>query len=198
MRERDKAIIRDLERFRVMRRDDIAALHFSGVRRPVTECNKVLLRLRRERLIRAHTDTRQYLYFPLQGIKPTSTKLHHFLSILSVYRELTAAEPPREFMVEPKYGGKGLPEPDAFAIWKGGPWFIEVQRSAYGSKQWAEKLNRYEAYFRSEAWKKLPWQPKDPFFPNIWIVGAHRPTDKKRSIRVYTDSVREMLQKLRR
>lgn len=196
--ERDKHIIADLERFRCMTRDDIVAIHFSDVKQPLTRANKALLRLRQRGHISAATDTRRYIYFPARSIKKDSAKLKHFLAIVNVYRQLHAVEPPRVFLVEPKIGGKGDPEPDIFAIWKGAPWYIEVQRSAYTQKQWKEKMNRYEAFCLRGDWKKAEWQPADKkLFPYVWIVGKGTLPAGARSFKVYHIAVEEMIKKIK-
>ncbi|MHA4119940.1 replication-relaxation family protein, partial [Bacillus cereus] len=48
MKSRDKAIIKDLCRFRCLSRDDIIDLHFQGLKKAVTSCNTVMKRLRRD------------------------------------------------------------------------------------------------------------------------------------------------------
>lgn len=63
MRKRDLAILKDLERFRCMTRDDIINLHFAGLKNPVTCANTVLKRLRRDGHIEVNTDFQPYIYF---------------------------------------------------------------------------------------------------------------------------------------
>ncbi|CDN44176.1 Uncharacterized protein BN871_EI_00050 [Paenibacillus sp. P22] len=171
MRERDKAIVTDLERFRVLTRDDIAELHFSGLRNPVREANNALLRLRREGHIAVSKERRKYTYFPMPSIKKDSAKIGHFLAIAEFFRQLRRIEEPRRFEVEPKYG-KGRPEPDAFVIWKATPWFIEIQRTVFSERVIKEKLDRYEAYFHSGEWERADWQPAKKIFPVVWISGV--------------------------
>lgn len=196
MRQRDKAIISDLERFRCLTRDDVAELHFSNVKNPIKEANGVLKRLRRDGHISCSTDRRMYIYFPIPGIKKDSAKLGHFLAIADFYRQLRRIEQPRVFDVEPKLGGKGLPEPDAFVIWKGAPWYIEIQRSVYTEKQWTEKMNRYEKYYLGGEWEHAEWQPKDKkIFPYVWVVGTGKYNIGTRSFRVFQGSVEEMLKR---
>lgn len=174
MIERDKAILADLERFRCLTRDDVAELHFGGLRDPVKAANNALLRLRRDGYITVSKERRMYVYFPVPGIKKDSAKIGHFLAIADFYRQLRRIELPRTFDVEPKYG-KGRPEPDAFVIWKGVPWFVEIQRTVFSRKVMKDKLDRYEAYFHSAEWEREPWQPADrKFFPHLWICGVGR------------------------
>ncbi|WP_260507913.1 hypothetical protein [Cytobacillus firmus] len=81
---RDKAIIKDLARFRVMDRDSIAELHFSNLKRPHLAANNVLLRLLRDGQIQRSTKYTPYLYFgPEVQIKKNSQKIGHFQAILN-------------------------------------------------------------------------------------------------------------------
>ena len=63
MKNRDKAIIKDLQRFRCMSRDDIIDLHFQGLKKAVTCCNTVMKRLRRDGSVDANVSQRPYIYF---------------------------------------------------------------------------------------------------------------------------------------
>lgn len=172
MTKRDYDIISDLKRFRVMTRDDIIDIHFRGVKHPVTQANSTLLRLYRQGLIQRSTDHQPYLYFPEEKhIKKNSTKIPHYLKIVGVYRDMLRHAGPRTFIVEPKYG-KGLAEPDIFAIFKGSPLFIEVQRSVYNDRQINDKIARYEALFDSKIIQREPWQPlnRPPIFPAVLVL----------------------------
>lgn len=196
---RDKAILTDLERFRCLSRDDVADLHFAHTKHPVTHANMVLKRMRRDGLVKCSTERRKYIYFPSERkIKPDSQKINHFLAIAEFYRQLRRIEQPRIFQVEPKLGGKGLPEPDAFVIWKGAPWYVEIQRTHYTERVMAEKLNRYEKYFLSGVWEKEAWQPANKkVFPYLWIVGAGRYKIEGRPYRTYQSTVDEMVKRIR-
>ncbi|MEK4886400.1 replication-relaxation family protein [Bacillus sp. FSL W8-0223] len=171
MRKRDLAILRDLERFRCLTRDDIIDLHFSRLKQPVTCCNTVLKRLRRDGYIEVNTNHQPYLYFPSPAsIKKDSTKIPHFLKIVEFYKSLLKFEEPKTFIVEPKYG-KGYMEPDAFMIWKRAPFFVEIQRSIYSARVMDEKVKRYEEYFFSNEWQQEAWQPQNKkVFPAVIII----------------------------
>lgn len=136
-----------------------------------------------------------YVYFPIPSIKKDSSKLGHFLSIVDFYKQLKRIEQPRVFEVEPKLGGKGLPEPDAFCIWKGAPWYIEIQRSVYTEKQMNEKLNRYENYYLSGEWEKAEWQPAKKMFPYVWVIGAGKYEVGVRSFKVIQANVEEIVRR---
>lgn len=171
MRKRDLAILNDLQRFRCLTRDDIIDLHFSHLKQPITCCNTVLKRLRRDGYIEVNTNHQPYLYFPSPAsIKKDSTKIPHFLKIVEFYRSLLKFEEPRSFIVEPKYG-KGYMEPDAFMIWKRAPFFVEIQRSVYSERVIKEKVKRYEEYFFSNQWQEETWQPANKkVFPATIIL----------------------------
>lgn len=171
MRKRDKAILDDLQRFRCLSRDDIIDLHFQGLKQPITCCNTVLKRLRRDGYIEVSKDRQPFIYFPSpSGIKKDSTKIPHFLKIVKFYKDVVSIDTPKTFIVEPKYG-KGFMEPDAFMIWKRAPFFVEIQRSIYSDKVMKEKINRYEAYYMSNEWQQEPWQPSSKkVFPTVILI----------------------------
>ncbi|KAB2364029.1 hypothetical protein F8517_26090 [Bacillus thuringiensis] len=171
MRNRDKAILNNLKRFRCMSRDDIIDLHFQGLKNAVTCCNTVMKRLRRDGHVDANISQQPYIYFPQSStLRKTSQKIPHFLGILDVYKQLIYYEKPKLFKVEPKYG-KEFMEPDAFTIWRRSPFFIEVQKSVYSKKVMQDKINRYELYFHSQEWHNESWQPKESkYFPSILII----------------------------
>lgn len=200
MKERDNAILRDLERFRCMSRNDVAAIHFNNLKQPITQANFVLKRLRLYGYIDANTERRPYVYFPAQSqMKRQSQKIDHFLSIIQIYHDLKQHGKLPRFDVEPKYGNKGTVEPDIFCIWKGSPWFIELQRSIYTDKAMKQKLIRYEQFKREGKWRNLDWQPKGKeVFPYVWIIGERRyDTRHVRGFQVFQSrNVNEFLEKV--
>lgn len=171
MRKRDLAILSDLERFRCLTRDDIIDLHFTGLKNPITCCNTVMKRLRRDEYIEVNTTQQPYIYFPSPApIKKDSAKIPHFLKIVEFYKGTSQYEHPSSFVVEPKYG-KGYMEPDAFMIWKRAPFFVEIQRSIYSEKVMNEKFMRYVSYYMSNEWQQEPWQPANKrVFPKIILI----------------------------
>lgn len=171
MRLRDKNIINALHKFKCMTRDQIAELYFGHTKYRIEGANKVLKRLRRDGYIQALTDTTgPYIYFPAPStIRLTSQKAAHYLAIVDFYRQILMYGYPKLFRVEPKIDQKGAPEPDAFMIWKGAPWFVEIQRSIYSERQIKEKIKRYEQYFLSDNWKE-----KRRVFGHVWIITTKR------------------------
>ncbi|NIL30575.1 replication-relaxation family protein [Bacillus thuringiensis] len=189
MRNRDKAILNNLKRFRCMSRDDIIDLHFQGLKNAVTCCNTVMKRLRRDGYVDANISQQPYIYFPQSStLRKTSQKIPHFLGILDVYKQLIYYEKPKLFKVEPKYG-KEFMEPDAFTIWRRSPFFIEVQKSVYSKKVMQDKINRYELYFHSQEWHNESWQPKESkFFPSILIITEKYYNISSFSLRIFQAS----------
>ncbi|MDZ4442400.1 replication-relaxation family protein [Bacillus cereus] len=189
MRNRDKAILNNLKRFRCMSRDDIIDLHFQGLKNAVTCCNTVMKRLRRDGHVDANISQQPYIYFPQSStLRKTSQKIPHFLGIVDVYKQLIYYEKPKLFKVEPKYG-KEFMEPDAFTIWRRSPFFIEVQRSVYSTKVMQDKINRYELYFHSQEWHNESWQPKESkFFPSILIITEKYYNISSFSLRIFQAS----------
>lgn len=171
MRKRDLAILNDLQRFRCLTRDNIIDIHFSHLKQPITCCNTVLKRLRRDGQIDVNMNQQPYLYFISPApIKKDSTKIPHFLKIVEFYKSLLNFEPPKSFTVEPKYG-KGYMEPDVFMIWRRAPFFVEIQRSIYSEKVMNEKIKRYEDYYFSNEWQLEPWQPANKkVFPAVIVI----------------------------
>ncbi|PGR76054.1 replication-relaxation family protein [Bacillus cereus] len=189
MRNRDKAILNNLKRFRCMSRDDIIDLHFQGLKNAVTCCNTVMKRLRRDGHVNANISQQPYIYFPQSStLRKTSQKIPHFLGILDVYKQLIYYEKPKLFKVEPKYG-KEFMEPDAFTIWRRSPFFIEVQKSVYSKKVMQDKIKRYELYFHSQEWHNESWQPKESkFFPSILIITEKYYNISSFSLRIFQAS----------
>ncbi|MGG0219235.1 replication-relaxation family protein [Bacillus mycoides] len=198
MKNRDKAILNDLKRFRCMSRDDIIDLHFQGLNNAVTCCNTVMKRLRRDGHVDANISQQPFIYFPQPStLRKTSQKIPHFLGIVDVYKQLIHYEKPKLFKVEPKYG-KEFMEPDAFTIWRRSPFFIEVQKSVYSKKIMQDKINRYELYFHSQEWHNESWQPKESkFFPSILIITDKKYNIQSSNLRIFqATSVHDFMDKL--
>jgi hypothetical protein len=161
--KRDKAIIKDLNRFRVMDRDSIAEIHFSNMKQPMKAANNVLLRLTRDDEIQRSKAFTPFVYFgPDVNMKQNSAKIRHFLEILNTYKEMRKLGKLTNFLVEPKYGNKGSVEPDIFCEYRNTNFFIEVQRTIYSEKQMNEKLDRYLELYHSGTMSKP--------FPHVLII----------------------------
>lgn len=196
MKPRDKAILNDLERFRVLSRDDVKDLHFKHLKSPIGNCNAVLKRLYLQGLIERNTNQQPFLYFPKPSIKKDSAKIPHFLEIVKVYKDMCRYEKTSQFIVEPKYG-KGYCEPDIFTIWKGSPLWIEVQRTVYSETLMNEKIERYESFYDTGAILQEPWQPNEPIFPAILILSATRyPVSSDRIQIIQAKSIDEFMMKV--
>lgn len=157
MNKRDLQIKRDLERFRVMGRNDIADLYFSNLKDPVKSANTVLKRLVRDNQIEVSKSFSPYVYFPYGStMKRNSTKIPHFLKIVEVYKQLKQYTRIDSFIVEPKYK-KGLAEPDIYTTIKGKSFFIEIQRNLYSRKVMDQKIKKYEALKHLNQFSKFPF-----------------------------------------
>lgn len=157
MKKRDLEIVNDLERFRVMSRNDIADLYFSHLKNPITNTNTVLKRMVRDKQIDVGQSFRPFVYFPINStIKRNSTKIPHFLKIVNVYRQLRKYYTPKEFYVEPKFK-KGLAEPDILTVINGTSFFIEIQRSVYSQRVMDEKMKKYGALYQSDEFETFPF-----------------------------------------
>lgn len=183
MTKRDRSIIADLGRFGVMTRDQIIKLHFKGLRNPVSNANAVMLRLYRQGRVERNADFSQYVYFPIKsGASKNTPKLHHYLAIVDVYMDMKNHGKVTQFIVEPKYG-KGYAEPDAFAIWKGSPFFIEVQLSRISTKEVMLKVKRYDSLKESRIINHEPWQPTSSIFPTVLLISQTRHVISNNSIK---------------
>lgn len=194
MKQRDKQILDDLIRFRCMSRDDIAELHFKDLKNPVNSCNSVLKRMYRDDLIDRSTNFYPYVYFPAgKTIKKDSSKIPHFLEIVNVYKDMAQYKEPSVFVVEPKYG-KGNIEPDIFAIWKGTPFFIEVQRSLYTDQVMTEKMDRYVAFKEAGLIEGESWQPEGKkVFPTILLLTNHQYSLEAKVKVIQTGNINEFM-----
>lgn len=181
MNQRDNAILKSLESFRVLDRDQIIALHFKGVKDEVSSCNKVLKRLQRDNYIECDINVRPFNYFPKPtNIKKDSAKIRHFKLIADFIIEIQKYAPLTEYSIEVKLGKKGTVEPDVYMVWNNTPYFVEVQRTFYGSKFMAKKMERYKDYYKSGEWKE-----RTPHFPFVWIITDHMYDLDTTPLRVY-------------
>lgn len=198
MIERDYSIIKAVERFHCLSRDDIIALFFSQTKSPITAANKILRRLIDRSFLKVDRDASPFMYFPA-GSKMAfnSQKIIHYRAIFKVYMQMARLGALRRFDIEPRFGGKGTVEPDAFAIWHGTPFFVEVQLSNYTSDIMLKKIARYEQYHVSRSWEMLDWQRKNnKVFPIVWIIGDRQYSGIPNVIQ--TKTVQEMYDKMRK
>jgi hypothetical protein len=175
MRTRDKQIVDTLEQFRCMSRDQVASLFFGNLKNPNTNANYVLKRLRDRGYVKANINRHPFIYFPsASSMKTDSQKVDHFLGINDCYIALKNTGHLSEFIMEPKYG-KGNPEPDAMFIFRGFPFFLELQNSVYSDKVMRAKIERYKSYVNSDQWHNEHWQNgKEIVFPYVLIVSNKR------------------------
>ncbi|QSX23722.1 hypothetical protein [Priestia megaterium] len=198
--QRDKDIIGFINQFRAVDRDSLVELFFKQLKSPVNACNSVMIRLYRLGLIERTQQYSPTVYLPVDAkIKKNSQKILHFLSILDVYKQMCVYSMPRNVIVEDKpTGRKGGIEPDLFCIFKGSPFWIEIQRNHYSEQKMQAKVNLYEEFFFSDEWKTLHWQPENraAIFPSVIMVTPIRyavSSDHLRIIQVA--SIHELMKK---
>jgi rhamnose utilization protein RhaD (predicted bifunctional aldolase and dehydrogenase) len=172
VKQRDKDILKALEDFRCLSRDQIAKMFYGYLKNPITNANYALKRLRDRGYVKANVSRQPYIYFPAtSGMKKDSQKVDHFLGIADAYIELQSTGQLKEFHIEPKYGQKGTVEPDAFFHCKDYPFFLEFQNSVYSDKVMKAKIQRYMDYFKSDEWHNGHWQRDNVLvFPYILII----------------------------
>ncbi|USL33739.1 hypothetical protein [Priestia megaterium] len=198
--QRDKDIIRFINQFRAVDRDSLVELFFKQLKSPVNACNSVMVRLYRLGLIERTQQYSPTVYLPVDAkIKKNSQKILHFLSILDVYKQMCLYSIPRNVIVEDKpTGRKGGIEPDLFCIFKGSPFWIEIQRNHYSEQKMQGKINLYEEFFFSDEWKTLQWQPQDraAIFPSIILITPVRYAVASDHIRIIqVASIHELMEK---
>ncbi|MGG3159982.1 hypothetical protein ABEP50_30630 [Priestia megaterium] len=198
--QRDKDIIRFINQFRAVDRDSLVELFFKQLKSPVNACNSVMVRLYRLGLIERTQQYSPTVYLPVDAkIKKNSQKILHFLSILDVYKQMCVYSMPRNVMVEDKpTGQKGGIEPDLFCIFKGSPFWIEIQRNHYSEQKMQAKISLYEEFFFSDEWKVLHWQPEErsPIFPSVILITPVRYAVASDHIRIIqVASIHELMEK---
>lgn len=147
--------------------------------------------------------TQQYsptVYLPVDAkIKKNSQKILHFLSILDIYKQMCTYSTPKQVIVEDKpTGRKGGIEPDLFCIFKGSPFWIEMQSNQYSEQKMQAKINLYEEFFFSNEWQVLHWQPEDrsAIFPSIILITPVRYAMSSDHIRIIqVASIHELMEK---
>lgn len=155
MKHRDLAILKSLEKFKCLTRDQIAALHFSHNARPHVSANQVLKRLRRDNYITANTDCsfQQYIYFNNPSpIKTDSQKIDHYLLMNQTIIDMMKYSSITEFHIETSITNAEFIPDIHVKGWLDNDWFIECQNSLYTTKQLYSKLDRFKVYFEKGYW----------------------------------------------
>ncbi|MFQ6391256.1 hypothetical protein ACLNAR_26085 [Priestia aryabhattai] len=198
--QRDKDIIAFINQFRAVDRDSLVDLFFKQLKSPINACNSVMVRLYRLGLIERTQQYSPTVYLPVDAkIKKNSQKILHFLSILDVYKQMRTYDMPKNVIVEDKpTGRKGGVEPDFFCIFKGSPFWVEIQRTQYSEQKIQAKINLYEEFFFSDEWKTLQWQPEDrsAIFPSVILITPIRYAVNSDHIRIIqVASIHELMEK---
>ncbi|WDL89820.1 hypothetical protein IUJ58_26075 (plasmid) [Priestia aryabhattai] len=200
--QRDKDIIAFINQFRAVDRDSLVELFFKQLKLPVNACNSMMIRLYRLGMIERTQQYSPTVYLPVDAkIKKNSQKILHFLSILDVYKQMCTYSVPKQVIVEDKpTGRKGGIEPDLFCIFRGSPFWIEIQRNQYSDQKIQAKITLYEEFFFSDEWKALDWQPEDraAIFPSVMLITPIRYAVSSEHIRIIqVASIHELMEKYR-
>ncbi len=135
----------------------------------------------------------------MQRLKRTLKKYYISFQFLDVYKQMCTYSVPKHVIVEDKpTGRKGGIEPDLFCIFKGSPFWIEIQRNQYSEQKMQAKINLYEEFFFSDEWKALHWQPEDrsAIFPSIILITPVRYAVSSDHIRIIqVASIHELMEK---
>jgi hypothetical protein len=198
--QRDKDIIGFINQFRAVDRDSLVELFFKQLKSPINACNSVMVRLYRLGLIERTQQYSPTVYLPVDAkIKKNSQKILHFLSILDIYKQMITYSALKQVIVEDKpTGRKGGIEPDLFCIFKGSPFWIEIQRNQYSEQKMQDKVNLYEEFFFSNEWKTLQWQPEDraAIFPSVILITPIRYAISSEHIRIIqVATIHELMEK---
>lgn len=181
MNQRDTDIIIGLKKFRLLDRDQLIQLYFSDLNQSQVTCNRVMKRLCDRSLVEVDRTQRPYTYFPSpRTIKKDSTKIPHFKAITNFYIDICKYSIPTTFEVEYKVGDKGSIEPDIFMVWRGTPFFVEIQREQYPVNRMEAKFKRYKDYYNCHLWKE-----EMKYFPFIWMITQRAYRIKFDPLKVY-------------
>ncbi|QST02849.1 replication-relaxation family protein (plasmid) [Pontibacillus sp. ALD_SL1] len=135
----------------------IASL-FEDTKHPNKRASEGLRRLEREGLVegkdrelgktkvwRLSPKGKKMLGVSFPTLRLTSRTVDHVLAVADVYTVLSQSHDLHDFMFEPrssftdKKGKKRNYCPDAFFVWKGNPYFLEVQRTKMSRTYWSKK-----------------------------------------------------------
>jgi hypothetical protein len=155
MIKRDRAILEYLEKFRVLSRDQIAALVCPEVANPAYIANRICKRLGRDGYLTVLPQRlgEQYLYMPDPPIiHPRSTRINHFLKIADLYIELGK---PNHYDVEPPFNNY---RPDVYATIGEISVCIEVQLTRVAKRKIQSKVDRFvRSYYLGEHKARVIW-----------------------------------------
>lgn len=170
--DRQKTILDFLSRARMLDTDQIGTIAFSENGSPAkraSECCRELVELkliegrRREigktkvwRLSKRGRDFCGVTYAPphLNGLK-----VAHNLEVAEILIQLSRWGRVGKWVTEPRHKfGKKMHSPDAFFVYGGKAYLLEVQRSAISTARWGEKWAISSEYFEGGFYKDAPWQ----------------------------------------
>lgn len=112
-------------------------------------------------------------------------KTAHWLALTDCYLALCAIERPLKWVPEYREEIEGgvVFAPDAWAVWRRKPFFLEVQLTPLVTKKWDHKWAVYERYYAKLAARRIqPTAPSRPVKPSIVVFSSQPFTALPRGI----------------
>lgn len=178
MNERQKAIVKAVEKFRALSRLHIEKMFFHGTKNSKNNANATLNKLVSRGYLTANKSFQPYVYHAADtNLKKQGQKISQYLDIADTFLSMQTYGTIKHFEVEPRFKIEKIEvRPDLYCHWKGNLWAVECQNSHFTEKQMDEKIKRYEALFLSGSYRSLPFQQEEKkVMPIILIVGEGVP-----------------------
>lgn len=164
MNQRTKDILKFVEKFRVVSRDDIVDVFFSKLKQPITGANTVLKRLVTSGHLKVNKTVQPYLYTSFDSKIGGLSKTNHFNAILNFYKQLKIYKEPEMFEIEYNLG-KNCPTADIYVVWNDIPFLVEIQLTYYSKPKIEEKMDKYQRLYKVGNLSKIHGH-----FPYVWII----------------------------
>lgn len=151
--ERQEMIVKYIEKFKVMTRDQIITLFFSEVAAKVKNCNETMLKLVNRGFLK-RIDAYQQYHYTLEGeleVEPRSPKYNHHIDVAELFCSIYKTPDIKviRFDVDAFMNTvTGIPSPDLIVQirlpnYKKCTFFFEVQRTSMGDAYYSSKMWKY-------------------------------------------------------
>lgn len=147
MRNRDRRILEGLAKFRYMDRDILVRLYFRELKQPVTGCNTVMKRLRRDGYVvgREWIGARggRSLVYALseKGFGSGGGGIEHCLEVARFYCDVVEAGGELEWFETERRLRSGAVV-DVWMKWRKTVFYVEIQRSVVSEREMKRKVER--------------------------------------------------------
>lgn len=201
MNDRQKHIIRTIEKFRALSRVHIEKMFFSDTKHSKNNANSTLNKLVSRGYLTSNKHFQPYVYHVADTkLKKQGQKISQFLDIADTFLAMQEYAPIKNFEIEPRFKhGDNEVRPDLYCRWKGNLWAVECQNSRFSEKQIADKIKRYESLYVSGGYTSLPFQGEKKVMPVVLIVGEGVPyTFRSDHIRILqAESIKEFMEQFK-